>query len=204
MHFAVQTDRIVGIHAVFGNQNRRMIALIEEARPPVQPVFIDGPFQGVMRMTRRVAHMLRLAVRPPAPPLPLIDVLPIEVQRLMDGLQVLLPAVGKVLLVADQPIRRVLPQHHRVREPRNIPRRPDFLVNMDGKILLAGGGDVLWRIRIRHARVAAGGIADANAGNVRPKHLNRTAVRQHQVMRRANDVRRAAFQPRRVDAQRIP
>lgn len=63
-HFAVQTDRIVGIHAVFGNQNRRMIALIEEARPPVQPVFIDGPFQGVMRMTRRVAHMLRLAVRP--------------------------------------------------------------------------------------------------------------------------------------------
>ena len=75
---------------------------------------------------------------------------------------------------------------------------------MDGEILLAGGGDVLRRIRIRHARVAAGGIADANTGDVRPKHLNRTAVRQHQVMRRANDVRRAAFQPWRVNAQRVP
>ena len=75
---------------------------------------------------------------------------------------------------------------------------------MDGEILLAGGSDVLRRIRIRHARVAAWGIADANTGNVRPKHLNRTAVRQHQVMRRANDVRRAAFQPWRVNAQRVP
>lgn len=96
VNLAVERNRVMRGHAVFGNDEGRLVTLIEEFRTPVQRVRMNRPANRGSRNADRLRQLLiTLSIVCGADDTAVVDVLRIEIQRLMDEGQIVFPAAGE-------------------------------------------------------------------------------------------------------------
>ena len=94
MHMAVERDGVVRGHAVFGDDERRLIALIEEFRPPIERIRANRPADGRSRFADCARHFfIAFGVVGGTEKTAVVDILRVEIQRLADQSQVVFPAL---------------------------------------------------------------------------------------------------------------
>ena len=203
VHLAVQGNHVVAGHAVLGDHERQLVALVEELRAPVERVRRDRPLDRRLRMAHRLKELLPAlgVVRGPDQAAG-VDVLAVEVQRLADRFKILLPAGGQVLAEVLKAVLRIAAQNRRIAPPGDR-ERPVLRAARDGEVRLARGLDVLGAVAGRNARIAAGRIAHAHAGDGFTQHPDRQAVRQQNMVTHRDRRGRREHIARRMHARAV-
>ena len=202
VHLAVQGNHVVAGHAVLGDHERQLVALVEELRAPVERVRRDRPLDCRLRMAHRLKKLLpALLVRGPDQTAG-VDVLAVKVQRLADRLKIFLPAGGQVLPKVLKSLLRIAAQNRWIAPPGDG-ERPVPRAARDGEVRLARGLDVLGAVAGRDARIAAGRIAHAHAGDGFAQHSDRHAVRQQDVVAHRDRRGRREHIARRMHARAV-
>ena len=169
-------------HSVLRNINRQRIPLLQEFHTPVQALRCHRPAGIRMRIARRAVYILRCTVLSRADLIAVIDILPDEVNRLMNQCHFLLCKPGQVPGKLLKPFLRIVPEHNGVRKPADIPR-PVLHRLIKTKIYFFRCCNIFCAVRCRIGNAAGRTVADSDRpARIFTKHLHRTAMSHHQMM----------------------
>ena len=196
VHPAIESHPIRIRQAVFGDEQRRLIALIEETRPPIERLRRDRPVERGLGVAQGERHRdgASVGIRPHAATL--VDVEAAEVERLRNELHVPRLHLWRCGAESAQSILWIAPEKDGV-EPPGV--GPDIPVVGDREHRLSCCGDVLQRLRRgqrRESRWCPPHPARTGAGVA--DRLHRLAVRQQRVMPHAEHLREGEPISRRV------
>ena len=160
---AVERDGVVRGHAVFGDDERRSIALIEEFRPPIERIRANRPADGRSRFADCARHFfIAFGVVGGAKKTAVVDILRVEIQRLADQSQVVFPALRQ--RAEKMPAGfRIMAQHYRIAPPGDV-KRPE-IAGRHVEIRFTRGFHISRSRGERNGRVAARRIAHAAIRN---------------------------------------
>ena len=113
--------------SVLCDEDRLLIAVIQELRSPVQCVRRHRPVRCTLRIAGVTAEQFRLSVLSHADRISKINILAIDVDRLTDDLHIVIGNLGQVFLKVNKEFFRVLAEDDRIRPPCRIPCPCAFL-----------------------------------------------------------------------------
>ena len=187
--------------SVLCDEDRLLIAVIQELRSPVQCVRRHRPVRCTLRIAGVTAEQLRLTVFAHADRIAEINILAIDVDRLTDDLHIIIGNLGQVLLKVNEELFRILSEDDRIRPPCRIPCPCAFL--RYSEVGLSCSLNIFRLVRCGKCDTRCRSIADVQRlSRVCSQLLDSTSVCLQSIVGHEKRLAVGKLQPRSVDAFR--